>query len=101
MFMNFFALLPVHPILIMEYTQCGDLLGYLRKCRGVKDRYYLGEGRAQELETYDLVLFAKQIATGMMFLGSRGVSKQQVCHTSIYTQQHISKALQVILNRSH
>ena len=73
----FFTLLPVHPILIMEYMPCGDLLGYLRKCRGINDRYYLGEGRAQELETYDLVLFAKQIATGMVFLGSRGVSKRQ------------------------
>ncbi|PFX11659.1 Tyrosine kinase receptor Cad96Ca [Stylophora pistillata] len=63
----------VHPILIMEYLPCGDLLGYMRKCRGIKDRYYLGEGRAQDLDNYDLVLFAKQIATGMVFLGSRGV----------------------------
>ncbi|XP_022777574.1 fibroblast growth factor receptor 4-like isoform X2 [Stylophora pistillata] len=63
----------VHPILIMEYLPCGDLLGYMRKCRGVKDRYYLGEGRAQDLNNYDLVLFAKQIAAGMVFLGSRGI----------------------------
>ena len=58
----------------MEYLPCGDLLGYLRKCRGVRDRYYLGEGRAQDLTNYDLVMFAKQIAAGMVFLGSRGVS---------------------------
>ncbi|XP_022801378.1 vascular endothelial growth factor receptor 3-like isoform X1 [Stylophora pistillata] len=63
----------VHPILIMEYLPCGDLLGYMRKCRGIKDRYYLGEGRAQALNNYDLVLFAKQIAAGMVFLGSRGI----------------------------
>ncbi|PFX13193.1 Hemicentin-2 [Stylophora pistillata] len=62
-----------HPILIMEYLPCGDLLGYMRKCRGIKDRYYLGEGRAQDLDNYDLVLFAKQIAAGMVFLGSRGI----------------------------
>ena len=58
----------------MEYMPCGDLLGYLRKCRGVRDRYYIGEGRAQDLTNYDLVMFAKQIAAGMVFLGSRGVS---------------------------
>nr|XP_058946193.1 fibroblast growth factor receptor 3-like [Pocillopora verrucosa] len=63
----------IHPILIMEYLPCGDLLGYLRKCRGVRDRYYLGEGRAQDLNNYDLVLFAKQIAAGMVFLGTRGI----------------------------
>ncbi|XP_066030097.1 fibroblast growth factor receptor 4-like [Pocillopora verrucosa] len=63
----------IHPILIMEYLPCGDLLGYMRKCRGVRDRYYLGEGRAQDLNNYDLVLFAKQIAAGMVFLGTRGI----------------------------
>ena len=58
----------------MEHLPCGDLLGYMRKCRGINDRYYLGEGRPQVLNNYDLVLFAKQIAAGMVFLGSRGVS---------------------------
>ena len=76
----------------MEYMPCGDLLGYLRKCRGVKDRYYLGDGRAQDLETYDLVLFAKQIAAGMVFLGSRGVSEQNIkCFSHI--DLHSEKSL--------
>ncbi|PFX18053.1 Tyrosine kinase receptor Cad96Ca [Stylophora pistillata] len=61
----------IHPILIIEYMPCSDLLDYLRKCRGVRDRYYLGDGRAQDLTNYDLVMFAKQIAAGMVFLGSR------------------------------
>ena len=65
----------VHPIMIMEYLACGDLLGYLRKSRGIHDKYHLGHGSVPELEIYDLVLFAKQIAAGMVFLGSRGVSK--------------------------
>ena len=52
----------------------GDLLGYLRKSRGIHDKYHLGQGSVSELEIYDLVLFAKQIAAGMVFLGSRGVS---------------------------
>jgi len=67
-------MLLVHPMMIMEYLVCGDLLGYLRKSRGIHDKYHLGQGNVSELEIYDLVLFAKQIAAGMVFLGSRGVS---------------------------
>lgn len=39
---------------------------------------------AQKLETYDLVLFAKQIAAGMVFLGSRGVSERFAKYLSQY-----------------
>ncbi|CAH3169288.1 unnamed protein product [Pocillopora meandrina] len=60
------------PILIMEYLWRGDLLGYLRKSRGVFDQYHHGVGRVDHLTTYDMVLFAKQIAHGMTFLASRG-----------------------------
>ena len=66
-------MLVVHPIMIMEYMAYGDLLGYLRKSRGIHDQYHYGEGEAFQLQPYDLVLFAKQIATGMVYLGSRGV----------------------------
>ena len=67
-------MLLVHPIMVMEYLVCGDLLGYLRKSRGIHDKYHLGQGSVSELQIYDLVLFSKQIAAGMVFLGSRGVS---------------------------
>ena len=63
----------VHPILLMEYLPCGDLLGFLRKSRGIVDRYYNGEGEVAKLKTYDLVSFSNQIATGMVFLASKGV----------------------------
>ena len=63
----------VHPILLMEYLPCGDLLGFLRKSRGIVDKYYNGEGEVAKLKTYDLVSFSNQIATGMVFLASRGV----------------------------
>ena len=79
------SLLLVHPILVMEYLVCGDLLGYLRKSRGIHDKYHLGQGSVGELKIYDLVLFAKQIAAGMVFLGSRGVSKH---HRNIRLQHN-------------
>ena len=60
----------------MEYLWRGDLLGYLRKSRGVFDQYHHGVGGVDHLTTYDMVLFAKQIAHGMTFLASRGVSAQ-------------------------
>ena len=60
--------------MVMEYLARGDLLGHLRKSRGIHDKYHLGQGNVSELEIYDLVLFAKQIAAGMVFLGSHGVS---------------------------
>ncbi|XP_068713187.1 fibroblast growth factor receptor 4-like [Montipora foliosa] len=63
----------IHPILIMEYLHCGDLLGFLRKSRGIADKYYHGEGEVAQLRTYDLVSFSKQIATAMGFLASRGI----------------------------
>ena len=68
----------VHPVMIMEYLVYGDLLGYLRKSRGIHDKYHLGQGSVPELEIYDLVLFAKQIAAGMVFLGSKGVSNHLI-----------------------
>ena len=60
----------------MEYLACGDLLGYLRKSRGIDDKYHCGEGAAVKIGTYDMVSFAKQIATGMVFIASRGVCEQ-------------------------
>ena len=63
---------------------CGDLLGYLRKSRGIHDKYHLGQGNVEELEIYDLVLFAKQIAAGMVFLGSRGVSRHLAKDSSFF-----------------
>ncbi|XP_015769797.1 PREDICTED: vascular endothelial growth factor receptor 1-like [Acropora digitifera] len=46
----------IHPILLMEYLPCGDLLGFLRKSRGIVDKYYRGEGEVAKLKTYDLII---------------------------------------------
>ncbi|PFX12321.1 Tyrosine kinase receptor Cad96Ca [Stylophora pistillata] len=76
------------PILIMEYLWRGDLLGYLRKSRGVFDHYHRGVGRVDHLTTYDMVLFAKQIANGMTFLASRGVIHRDLAARNILLDEH-------------
>ena len=59
----------------MEYVPYGDLLGFLRKSRGVEDKFYsCCETFKQSLTDYDLLAFAKQIANGMQFLASRKVA---------------------------
>ena len=59
----------------MEYMAYGDLLGFMRKSRGIQDKYHVGEAAVVQLQTYDLVVFAQQIAAGMVFLGARGVGE--------------------------
>ncbi|PFX12806.1 Tyrosine kinase receptor Cad96Ca [Stylophora pistillata] len=76
------------PILIMEYLWRGDLLGYLRKSRGVFDHYHRGVGRVDHLTTYDMVLFAKQIAHGMTFLASRGIIHRDLAARNILLDEH-------------
>ena len=62
--------------LIMEYLPHGDLLGYLRNSRRLKDKFYLAAEEIDvELTTYDLLSFAKQVASGMSFLASMKVSR--------------------------
>ncbi|XP_066029971.1 uncharacterized protein [Pocillopora verrucosa] len=76
------------PILIMEYLWRGDLLGYLRKSRGVFDQYHHGVGGVDHLTTYDMVLFAKQIAHGMTFLASRGIIHGDLAARNILLDEH-------------
>ncbi|KAL9959875.1 hypothetical protein ACROYT_G033244 [Oculina patagonica] len=77
------------PILVMEYLAYGDLLGYLRKSRGIRDQYHHGEGVASALQPYDLVSFAKQIATGMVFLGSRGIIHRDLAARNVLLDDHL------------
>lgn len=61
-------------MLVLEYTPYGDVLGYLRKSRGVEDQFYCSpECCQQEVTSYDLLSFAQQIASGMSFLASKKI----------------------------
>ncbi|CAH3106807.1 unnamed protein product [Porites lobata] len=63
-----------HMMLILEYVPYGDLLGYLRKSRGMEDKYYnCPESWQEEVTSYDLLSFAQQIASGMSFLASKKI----------------------------
>ena len=64
------------PLLVLiEYVPCGDLLGYLRKSRGLNDTYFNNPDRKPEisLSSKQLMRFAWQIADGMAYLSSRKV----------------------------
>ena len=53
----------------------GDLLGYLRKSRGLNDTYFNNPDRKPEtnLTSQQLMRFAWQIADGMTYLSSKKV----------------------------
>ena len=55
----------------------GDLLGYLRKSRGLNDTYYKDPDIKPQtnLTSQQLMKFAWQIADGMSYLSSKSVSQ--------------------------
>ena len=70
--MSFFT----DPLLVLiEYVPFGDLLGYLRKSRGLNDTYFKdADAKPQtSLTAQQLVRFAWQVADGMSYLSSKKV----------------------------
>ncbi|XP_078379856.1 uncharacterized protein LOC144662795 [Oculina patagonica] len=64
------------PLLVLiEYVPYGDLLGYLRKSRGLNDTYFNNPDRKPKtnLTSQQLMSFAWQIADGMTYLSSRKI----------------------------
>ena len=61
---------------LIEYVPYGDLLGYLRKSRGLNDTYYkdLDIKPKTSLTSQQLIKFTQEIADGMSYLSSRSVS---------------------------
>ena len=67
----------LEPLLVLiEYVQYGDLLGYLRKSRGLNDTYYEDPDIKPKtsLTSQQLMKFAWQIADGMNYLSLRKAS---------------------------
>ena len=67
----------LEPLLVLiEYVPFGDLLGYLRKSRGLNDTYYKDPNIKPQtnLSSQQLMKFAWQIADGMSYLSSIPVS---------------------------
>ena len=62
--------------MLIEYVPYGDLLGYLRKSRGLNDTYYKDQGIKPQtrLTSQQLMKFAWQIADGMSYLSLRKAS---------------------------
>ena len=67
----------LEPLLVLiEYIPYGDLLGYLRKSRGLNDTYYKDQDIKPKtsLTSQQLMKFAWQIADGMSYLSLRKAS---------------------------
>ena len=67
----------LEPLLVLiEYVPYGDLLGYLRKSRGLTDTYYKDPDIKPQtsLTSQQLIKFAWQVVDGMSYLSSRSVS---------------------------
>ncbi|XP_068685571.1 fibroblast growth factor receptor 1-like isoform X2 [Montipora foliosa] len=62
-------------LVLIEYVPYGDLLGYLRKSRGLHDTYYKDPDIKPQtsLTSQQLMKFAWQIADGMKYLSSRSI----------------------------
>lgn len=71
-------------LVLIEYIPYGDLLGYLRKSRGLNDTYFKDPDVKPEtnLTSEQLIQFALQIADGMNFLSANKVfTKHLVFHS--------------------
>ncbi|XP_068685587.1 fibroblast growth factor receptor 3-like [Montipora foliosa] len=62
-------------MVLIEYVPFGDLLGYLRKSRGLNDTYYKNPDVKPEtnLTSEQLMKFAWEVADGMCYLSSKKI----------------------------
>ena len=62
---------------MVEYAQFGDLLGYLRKSRGMRDNYYSDPSikPITSLSSKQLLKFAWEISDGMEYLSMKKVKQ--------------------------
>ena len=70
------VLVTIEPLLVLiEYVPYGDLLGYMRKSRGLNDTYFKDPDMKPQtnLTAEQLMKFAWQVADGMCYLSSKKV----------------------------
>ena len=75
--LNKYVVFSSEPLLVLiEYVPYGDLLGYLRKSRGLNDTYFKDPDIKPQtsLTSQQLMKFSWQVADGMSYLSSRSVS---------------------------
>ena len=67
-------------MVLIEYVPYGDLLGYLRKSRGMNDTYFEDPAIKPQtnLMSEQLMKFAWQVADGMSYLSSIPVSRNVI-----------------------
>ena len=85
---------------MVEYAQYGDLLGYLRKSRGVRDNYYSDpsvEPRTS-LTSKQLLRFAWQISDGMDYLSKRKVINSQLIFYGTVGEYSENKVIKLLCN---
>ena len=85
---------------MVEYAQYGDLLGYLRKSRGVRDNYYSDpsvEPRTS-LTSKQLLRFAWQISDGMDYLSKRKVINSLLIFYGTAREYSENKVIKLLCN---
>ncbi|XP_022804176.1 tyrosine-protein kinase receptor Tie-1-like [Stylophora pistillata] len=79
------------PLLVLiEYVPFGDLLGYLRKSRGLNDTYYKDPHIKPQtnLTSQQLMNFAWQIADGMSYLSSKSIIHRDLAARNVLVGQN-------------
>ncbi|CAH3158669.1 unnamed protein product [Pocillopora meandrina] len=76
-------------LVLIEYVPFGDLLGYLRKSRGLKDTYYKDPDIKPQtnLTSQQLMKFAWQIADGMSYLSSKSIIHRDLAARNVLVGQ--------------
>lgn len=64
-------------MVMFEYIPYGDLLGFLKRSRGLDDKYYKDPDvkPSSFLKSKQLLKFAREIADGMAYLAANKVNK--------------------------
>ena len=79
-------------LVLIEYVPYGELLGYLRKSRGLNDTYYKDPDIKPKtsLTSQQLMKFAWQIADGMSYLSLRKASLSLITGTTIIAYKKLA-----------